>query len=113
MEDQNASTNMKVSEQDQRPPEKDSGEKKKPFSGFFENLILLVIGFMLTTLVGGFLADRFRRENAKTELEIAAMQSDIGRSVQVFENISQLMDKRLFRMRRLHAHESPHFQMTP
>jgi hypothetical protein len=77
-------------------------EKPKPFSGFFEKVILLVIGFALTTAVGGFLSDRFRRENARTEFEIAAMQSDIGRSVQVFENISQLMDKRLFRMRRLH-----------
>ena len=82
--------------------ENDDRGKLKPFSGFFEKLILLFIGFALTTAVGGFLSDRFRRESARTELEIASMQSDIGRSVQVFENISQLMDKRLFRMRRLH-----------
>jgi hypothetical protein len=107
VEDENPPAPKKVSESDDREErtsevENDDREKPKPFSGFFEKVLLLVIGFALTTAVGGFLSDRFRKENARTELEIAAMQSDIGRSVQVFENISQLMDKRLFRMRRLH-----------
>jgi hypothetical protein len=106
VDDEKPHTNNKVLEGagcEEAPfKEEKNDEQKKPFAGFVEKLILLVIGFALTTLVGGFLADRFRRESAKTELEIAAMQSDIGRSVQVFENISQLMDKRLFRMRRLH-----------
>lgn len=80
----------------------DDESKKKPFMDFVEKLSLLVIGFGLTTLAGGYLANKFRRETAKTEFEIAAMQSDISRSVQVFESVSQLMDKRLYRMRRLH-----------
>lgn len=107
VEDDNPAAAKKVLENDNRQDsssgvDNDDRGKPKPFSGFFEKVVLLVIGFALTTAVGGFLSDRFRRETARTELEIAAMQSDIGRSVQVFENISQLMDKRLFRMRRLH-----------
>jgi hypothetical protein len=105
MEDRDPSKNKTSPEDDDREEkrsEEDNHDQKKSVSGFFEKLILLIIGFALTTLVGGFLADRYRRESARTEFEIAAMQSDISRSVQVFENISQLMDKRLFRMRRLH-----------
>jgi hypothetical protein len=68
----------------------DDEDKKKPFRDFVEKLSLLLIGFVLTSLVGGYLANQFRRETAKTEFEIAAMQSDISRSVQVFESISQL-----------------------
>jgi hypothetical protein len=105
LENENPSTIKKIISDEGRleeASEEVSDDQKKPFSGFMEKLILLVVGFALTTLVGGVLADRFRRENARTELEIAAMQSDIARSIQVFENISQLMDKRLFRMRRLH-----------
>lgn len=105
MENERAHTDQNSLENHDReagPSEDGNGDHKKLFAGFVEKLILLCLGFLLTTLVGGYLTDRFRKENAKTELEIAAMQSDIGRSVQVFENISQLMDKRLFRMRRLH-----------
>jgi hypothetical protein len=78
------------------------GKSTHNFAGFFEKLALILITFFLTTGVGGYLADRFRKENAKTEVQIAAMQADIGRSIQTFEAISQLMDKRLYRMRRLH-----------
>jgi len=80
----------------------DDERKKKPFEGFVEKVLLLVIGFALTTALGGYLTNQYRRETAKTEFEIASMQSDISRSIEVFQSISQLMDKRLFRMRRLH-----------
>jgi hypothetical protein len=57
---------------------------------------------VLTGWFGNYLTDKFRRETAKTEFEVAAMQSDISRSMQFFEDVSRMMDKRLFRMRRLH-----------
>ena len=71
-------------------------------AGFLHKLVLLLIGFALTSLLGTYLANQFRRETAKTEFEVAAMQADISRSIAVFETLSQLMDKRLFRMSRLH-----------
>lgn len=80
----------------------DNEGKKKPFADFFEKLLLLIIGFALTSLLGGYLTNQFRTETAKTDFEVAAMQADLSRSVQVFESLSQLMDKRLYRMRRLH-----------
>lgn len=41
---------------------------------FLEKLAVLLIGFLLTTVVGSYLTNQFRKESAKTELEIVAMQ---------------------------------------
>ncbi len=82
--------------------QEDIEDKRKPFAAFIEKVALLFIGFSLTSLVGGYLANHYRMENARTDFELAAMQSDLSRSMQIFESISELMDKRLFRMRRLH-----------
>jgi hypothetical protein len=84
------------------PEAQNNDDERYSFAGFSEKLVLLVVGFGLTTLVGGYLADQFRKESARTALELADMQMDITQSVQLFEIISQLMDKRLFRMRRMH-----------
>src|SRR5215468_110558 len=61
-------------------------------AGFLQKLVLLLIGFALTSLLGTYLANQFRRESAKTEFEVATMQADISRSITVFEALSQLMD---------------------
>jgi len=82
------------------PPAND--ENRFRLGPFIEKLVLLILGFALTTAVGAYLSNQFRTESTRVELEIAAMESDINRAVQAFEAISQLMDKRLFRMRRVH-----------
>jgi hypothetical protein len=67
---------------------------------FIEKLVLLVLGFGLTTVVGSYLSNQFRSESTRAELEISAMQSEISRAVQVFEAISQIREKRVFRVGR-------------
>ena len=61
----------------------------------------ILLGFLLTTVLGGFLgvylqqrswAHRFKAERATAERD---------RAVQVFEETSRLLDRRLYRMRRL------------
>lgn len=87
----------------QANPDRDERDSYRfRLGSFVEKLALLVVAFMLTTVVGTYLSNQFRSESTRAELEIAAMQSDINRLIQVFEAISQLMDKRLFRTSRLH-----------
>src|SRR5580658_7335174 len=75
---------------------------KMNWSSFAEKLLLLLIGFVLTTWLGTFIGGHYNRESAKKEAELAFMQSDLTQAMQTFQSISQLMDKRLFSMRRLH-----------
>jgi hypothetical protein len=86
-----------------RKPERDAAEDNRfRFASFIEKLVLLALGFALTTAAGAYLSNQFRIESTRAQLQITAMDSEITRVTQVFEAISQLMDKRLFRMRRVH-----------
>ncbi len=69
---------------------------------FFEKLILLIIGFVFTIWLGNHIAETYRRDSARKEAMLAAMRSDLAQAMETFQSISQLMDKRIFRMRRLH-----------
>jgi hypothetical protein len=107
LEDDFAPSKMQLQEPEQGSDaavKSSQNEKTKVpwYTDFLQKLLLLVIGFVLTYWCGNYLTDKFRRETAKTEFEFASMQSDISRSLQIFEDVSRMMDKRLFRMRRLH-----------
>lgn len=77
------------------------GPQNKLF-GRFHDVILLVIGFLLTTLVGGYLTQGWQRRADAFQREAELRRSEQQAATRVFEELSRLMDKRLYRMRRLH-----------
>ena len=71
--------------------------------GRYHDIAILLIGFVFTTLVGGYLsyawqnrADEYERVAEDRRLELVA-------ATHLFDELSRLMDRRLFRMRRLHT----------
>lgn len=68
----------------------------------FEKLFLLTIGFLLTTVCGGILGRYFQHRTWKNQWAVSQNERTIQLSLNIFEEISRLMDKRLYRMRRLY-----------
>lgn len=62
-------------------------------------LVLLVVGFLLTTVVGGFLGYFFQNRAWSHQHRVTAASSRREAAFAVFEGLSTLMDKRLYRMR--------------
>jgi len=79
--------------------DKESGSK--PF-GRFHDVILLLLGFVLTTLVGGYLTQSWQARADEFQREAEHRRSEQQAASRVFEEVSRLMDRRLYRMRRLH-----------
>jgi hypothetical protein len=77
-------------------------------------LVLLFAGFVLTTVLGGGLGYLFQRRSWAHQHETVRAEQERQQAMKVFEEVSSLLDKRLFRMRRLywaakktaHDHES-------
>ena len=65
-------------------------------------LLLLAIGFLLTGVLGAWQTSRF--QNRAWDHQYALQQRDQERqqALQTFEAVSTLLDKRLYRMRRLY-----------
>jgi hypothetical protein len=62
-------------------------------------LLLLVVGFLLTTVVGGLLGYFFQKRAWDHQHDVTAESSHREAAFAVFEELSTLMDKRLYRMR--------------
>jgi hypothetical protein len=62
-------------------------------------LLLLVVGFLLTTVVGGLLGYFFQSRAYDHQHRVTAASSRREAQLAVFEELSTLMDKRLYRMR--------------
>ena len=75
-------------------------EKQKIF-GRFHEIILLLIGFILTTIVGGFLGSYFQNRSWDYQNAISLKESEKTEATKVFNEISRLLDKRLFRIRQV------------
>jgi hypothetical protein len=69
--------------------------------GRFHDLVLLLVGFVLTSLVGGYLSYRWQTTRAFLEREAEDRRAEKEAATKVFEELSRMMDKRLYRMRRL------------
>jgi hypothetical protein len=69
--------------------------------GRYHDVVLLLLGFVLTTLVGGVLSRNWQRTDA--EIQRAGVDRRLEReaATSVFEELSRMMDKRLYRMRRV------------
>lgn len=69
---------------------------------------LLVVGFVLTSVLGGLLGHVFQTRAWQHQYDIARRDEELRQAVSTFEELATLMDKRIYRMRRLWwaAHDS-------
>lgn len=66
-----------------------------------QQLTLLVVGFLLTGVVGSALAYVFQRRAWEQQHRVERREEERQRASQTFEEVASLLDKRLYRMRRL------------
>ncbi len=67
-----------------------------------QQLLLLSVGFLLTGVVGGALGYVFQRRTWDQQHRVERREEEHQRAVQTFEEIASLLDRRLYRMRRLY-----------
>jgi hypothetical protein len=65
-------------------------------------LVPLVVGFLLTTVVGGLLGVYLQRRSWSHQYNVQLAAARRDRAVALFEELSRLLDRRLYRMRRLY-----------
>jgi hypothetical protein len=66
-----------------------------------DDIVLLVVGFVLTTVVGGLLGHYFQGRAWRHQNEARLRESERAAATRVCTELSVLMDKRLYRMRQL------------
>lgn len=69
--------------------------------GRYQEVVLLLLGFVLTTIVGGFLADRIQRRAWLQQHQIQTCETEQEVRTKGFAELSDRMDTRLLRMRAL------------
>ena len=78
-----------------------------------QQLLLVVVGFVLTSVAGGALGSWFRRRawahqheiqrrDEERQREVQRREEEHQRALKTFEEVSQLLDRRRYRMRRLY-----------
>jgi hypothetical protein len=67
------------------------------------DLILLVVGFVLTTVLGGALGSFFQRRAWNQQHYLQKREEEKTQALKTFEEISRLFDKRIHRMRLMNA----------
>ena len=68
----------------------------------WSDIFKLLIGFVLTTIAGGFLGYWLQNRSWKRQNESKLLEQEKTTATKVFEDISKNMDKRLYRMRLLY-----------
>jgi hypothetical protein len=66
------------------------------------DIIPLVVGFVLTTVLGGLLGAFLQWRTWKRQNEVQLRQDELHRAGDVCHEVSKLLDKRLYRMRRFY-----------
>ena len=64
-------------------------------------IILLLLGFILTTVVGGLLGSYFQNRNWRHQNQVKLIEAERATATKIFESLSSLMDKRVYRMMQL------------
>jgi hypothetical protein len=67
-----------------------------------QQLVAIAFGFILTTVLGGLLGFFFQRRSWIHQHNVQLAEQERERAVSVFEEVSRLLGKRLYRMRLLH-----------
>lgn len=81
-------------------------EKGKGGGGFFDrygDIVRLLIGFGLTTVVGGALGIYFQNKSWTYQHQETHSEAEVVKASEVFNDISHLLDRRQYRTRRLIA----------
>ena len=65
-------------------------------------LVPLVVGFLLTTVAGGLLGVYLQRRSWSHQYNVQLAAARRDRAVALFEELSRLLDRRLYRTRRLY-----------
>lgn len=65
-------------------------------------LFLLLVGFVLTTILGGGLTYVFQRANWRHQYRVQREDLRRDQALKTFEEVSKLLDQRLYRMRQLY-----------
>ncbi len=73
---------------------------KKVF-GRYHDIVLLFLGFVLTTVVGGVLTYYFQERSWTHQHGVELLEAERAEATDVFDELSVQMDRRLYRMRRL------------
>jgi hypothetical protein len=66
------------------------------------DVLKLVVGFLLTSVLGGVLGFYFQNRTWRRQNDIRLVEADQATTTKLFEELSALMDKRLYRMRQVH-----------
>lgn len=66
------------------------------------DLFKLLLGFVLTTVFGGALGYYFQNRAWRHQYRVRLLEADLASAAKLFEELSRLMDKRLYRMRQVH-----------
>lgn len=66
-----------------------------------KELLLLVVGFVLTTVVGGYLGSYLQNRAWRNQHDVELRDADRATAIHTYTELSKLLDKRLYRMRQL------------
>jgi hypothetical protein len=66
-----------------------------------DQFLAILIGFVLTTVVGGWWATRLQQRSWDHQNDVRLQEAELVRAAEVSRELSQLLDRRLYRMRRL------------
>jgi hypothetical protein len=66
-----------------------------------EKLLIAVVGFFLTTVCGGVLGHIFQKRSWNNQRKVSRRDHELETAIEIFEEISRLMDKRTYRMKLL------------
>lgn len=80
--------------------------------GRHHDLFLLLVGFFFTSVVGAALGSYFQNRSWEYQERARAMSSEREAATKTFEDISKLMDRRIYRMRQLNWKARDHGEGT-
>jgi len=62
-------------------------------------IILLVLGFLLTSVAGGVLGNYFQQRTWRHQHDVQQREQERQQAIQIFEEVSKMLDQRIYRMR--------------
>src|SRR5689334_14378534 len=71
----------------------------KKLFGRYNEFVLLLVAFVLTTVVGGYLTSKYQGKAREDEKRAARLYQELTKASQVSEEISRALDRRLYRTR--------------
>ncbi|OPC76477.1 hypothetical protein B4N89_46445 [Embleya scabrispora] len=73
----------------------------------WKDVMPIVVGFLLTTVLGGLLGVLFQRQSWAHQYRVQLADQELQLALRIFEEISRLLDKRLYRLRLLAGEATP------